>query len=105
MTIANESYTVTLTGKRLNNEEFSMEMVIAESGTPGETVRWFERLVRYDHTHATWDFYKEGTEVMLEAEWNTETKEGQVKDPVKIGDPNWHCWDTADKGLADKVCA
>lgn len=158
ITIASVSYTVTLTGKRLNNEEFSMEMVVAGSATPEETVRWFEGVVRYDHTHATWDFFQEGTEVVLEAEWNkdfetgegdltytyveagheqegsfimlsympeefydaaytvslatgmvniewnTETREGRVKDSVKFGDSEWHCWDTAGNGLADKVC-
>ena len=65
-----QEYKATLTGKRLNNEEFSMEMVISlASGTiPG--VKWFDGVVRYDHTSADWTFYKEGSLAVLEVAWN-----------------------------------
>ena len=151
-------YTATLTGSRLSNEEFSMEMVIALATLPDQGVKWFDGVVRYDHTHALWNLYKEGENKVLEAEWNkdfeteagdlkysyvepdqeetgsfimfqylpgevydasytislaagttqiewnTETKEGRVKDPVKFEDSNWHCWDSLAQGLADKQC-
>jgi len=66
----NQQYTATLTGIRLNNEEFSMEMVIAPVTAPAEGVKWFDGVVRYDHTHATWNLYKEGTVKIIQAEWN-----------------------------------
>ncbi len=157
-TVANLNYKATLTGARISNEEFSMEMVIALSAAPIQGVKWFDGVVRYDHTHATWNLYKNGSVKVLEAEWNkdyesgdadmtytyteegheedgsyimlaympeefynaaytislaagvtniewnTNTKEGRVKDPVKFGDSEWHCWDTDENGLADKVC-
>lgn len=75
------SYTATLTGSRINNEEFSMEMVIALSALPGQGVKWFDGVVRYDHTHATWTIYKEGTIDILEIEWfrDYETDDASLK--------------------------
>jgi hypothetical protein len=63
-------YLGTLTGKRLNNEEFSMEMVISEASLPDEGVKWFDGIVRYDHTSADWTLYKEGSLAVLEIAWN-----------------------------------
>ncbi len=157
--VGQDSLMVTLTGARINNEEFSMEMIIASSQAPEAGVKWFDGVVRYDHTHADWNFYKEGSVKALEAEWNkdfetevadltytyteagneqngsyimlaydpaevydasysislaagmtniewnTTTKEGRVKDEVKFGDTEWHCWDTHANGLVDKICA
>lgn len=152
------TFTATLTGARINNEEFSMEMVIALASAPEEGVKWFDGVIRYDHTHATWNLYKEGSIKVLEAEWNkdyetgegdltytyvepgqeqtgssimmaympdevydasyiislaanetviqwnTTTIEGRVKDQAKFEDTEWHCWDSFDNGLGDKVC-
>jgi hypothetical protein len=64
------SYEAKLTGARLNNEEFSMEMVISMSGSPGASMKWFDGVVRYDHTHASWNLYGEQGVRLLEAEWN-----------------------------------
>lgn len=74
------NYTATLTGARISNEKFSMEMVIALAIAPNQGVKWFDGEVRYDHTHASWKFYEEGTVVVLEAEWNKdfETEEGDL---------------------------
>jgi hypothetical protein len=153
-----KEYTATLTGIRLNNDEFSMDMVISPVDAPEEGVKWFDGVVRYDHTFASWNLYKQGSVKVIEAEWNkdyeteaaditytyveegheqegsyimfqykpgeiydaaytisladgevfiqwnTETKEGRVKDFNKYEDNEWHCWDTLDAGLADKVC-
>ncbi len=66
----NQNYSATLTGSRINNEEFSMEMVIAFALTPELGVKWFDGVVRYDHTHATWNLYKDGSLKVFEAEWN-----------------------------------
>jgi hypothetical protein len=66
----NVNYTAILTGARISNEEFSMEMVIAFAATPNAGVKWFDGVVRYDHTHATWTIYKDGTLPALEIEWN-----------------------------------
>jgi hypothetical protein len=62
-------YTATLTATRLNNEEFSLEMMIASSATPDQGVRWFDGVVRYDHTQANWTIYKDGSIEVLEVAW------------------------------------
>ena len=65
------SYVATLTGERISNEEFTMEMVIIQpSLAPGNGVKLFDGVVRYDHTRADWTFYKEGTNAVLEVAWN-----------------------------------
>jgi len=121
-------YTATLSAARINNEEFSLEMLIAPSATPEQGERWFDGVVRYDHTRANWTIYKDGSIEVLEAEWtkdyelddasfavsrstgttliqwNTSSREGRVQDEAKFGDAEWNCWDTLDNGLVDKVC-
>jgi hypothetical protein len=74
------SYLATLTGERLNNEEFSMEMVISLASLPNQGVKWFDGVVRYDHTKADWTFYKEGTNPVLDVAWNKdfETEEADL---------------------------
>ena len=152
------SFEVVLTGERINNEEFSMAMVIYSSELPEQGMKWFDGVVRYDHTHAEWNLYGEEGVKMLEAvwnkdyeteagdltytyvepdqeesgsyimysympeevydasfsislsggmtviEWNTETLEGRIQSESEFGDSEWHCWDSAANGLADKVC-
>lgn len=66
----NESYSANLTAMRKNNEEFSVEMLIANSDSPDEGVKWFDGVVRYDQTKADWVFYKDGTIPVLEIDWN-----------------------------------
>lgn len=74
------TYTATLTGARIDNDEFSMEMVIALASTPESGVKWFDGVIRYDHTHATWTIYKNGTIQVLGIEWNKdfETEEADL---------------------------
>lgn len=76
----NLNYQATLTGARINNEEFSMEMVIALAALPDEGVKWFDGVARYDHTSADWTFYKEGSLAVLDIEWNKdfETEEADL---------------------------
>lgn len=65
-------YIATLTAERLNNEEFSMAMVIALSTATESGFKWFEGIVRYDHTAASWDIYKYNDMnpvKMLEVDW------------------------------------
>jgi len=45
-------------------------MVIALSSAPDNGVKWFDGVVRYDHTRANWTFYKNGTTSVLEVGWN-----------------------------------
>ncbi len=153
-----QQYRAILTGIRLGNEEFSMEMVIAPVISPEAGVRWFDGVVRYDHTQATWNLYREGSVKVIQAdwnkdfvteaadltytyveegheqqgsyimleyspeefydaaysisladritmiEWNTETIEGRVMDPVRFQDSEWHCWAPSDAGFADRAC-
>lgn len=66
-------YIATLTGERISNEEFSMEMVIATAALPALGTKWFDGIVRYDHTHAEWNlYYSEGGIAIkaLEVEWD-----------------------------------
>lgn len=65
-----KEYTATLTGARINNEEFSMEMKIALAAAPDLGVKWFDGVVRYDHTHAEWTLYENGLQDVLEVVWN-----------------------------------
>jgi hypothetical protein len=156
--VQGQSYEAVLTGARMSNEEFSMEMVITAAGSTDLSVKWFDGVVRYDHTHAAWNLYGEEGVQLLEAEWNKnfETEEadltytymepgkeetgsyisysrdpgavydasytislsggqtliewnsvsleGRVKDPSRFGDSEWHCWDSAENGFADRVC-
>ncbi len=76
----NLDYTATLTGARISNEEFSMKMIIGLALAPDQGIKWFDGIVRYDHTHATWNFFKEGSVKVLEAEWNKdfETEEADL---------------------------
>jgi hypothetical protein len=57
-----------------------MEMVIASSAAPEQGMKWFDGVVRYDHTHASWNLFGEGGIKMLEAEWNKdfETEAGDL---------------------------
>jgi hypothetical protein len=75
-----QSFKATLTGKRLNNEEFSMEMVISHSSMSEEGVLWFDGVARYDHTSADWTLYKDGSIEVLEIAWNKdfETEEADL---------------------------
>ncbi len=65
-------FVATLTGERLNNEEFTMDMSIALASLPNAGFTWFDGVVRYNHTQATWKIYKNdnGTSVkILEVLW------------------------------------
>jgi hypothetical protein len=42
-----------LTGSRIDNETFSMEMVLSEAAK-FDAFKWFEGVIRYDHTAANW---------------------------------------------------
>ncbi len=153
-----KNYTATLTGARLNNEEFTMEMVIGLTGSAEAGIKWFDGVIRYDHTQASWTIYNEEAAEVLQVdwskdfvtgdtelryiyveaeqtqtgsyiqytympdqvydasfdishsegiadiEWNLTTKEGRVMDMAHFEDSDWHCWDSAENGLADIDC-
>ena len=75
------SLIVTLTASRENNEEFSIKMDVAHAELPSLGVKWFDGMIRYDHTHATWTIYKEGTLAVVDGEmnYNYETNAGDLK--------------------------
>jgi len=70
-------YSATLSATRINNEEFSMEMLVASADMP-EGLRWFDGVVRYDHTQANWTIYKEGSIEVLEIEWTKDYELGEA---------------------------
>jgi len=72
------SYTATLTATRINNEEFSVEMLIALAATPDQGVRWFDGVVRYDHTQANWTIYRDGSIEVLEIAWTKDFELGDA---------------------------
>jgi hypothetical protein len=82
------NYTATLTGARINNQEFSMEMVIALAAAPQAGVKWFDGVVRYDHTHATWTIYRDGTTSVLEIEWNNDFETQEADLTYTLTDPD-----------------
>jgi len=71
-------YIATLTSKRLNNDQFSMEMKIAAAVLPTQGVVWFDGIIRYDHTHAVWNLYKNDVAHVriVEVEWNKDFETG-----------------------------
>lgn len=71
-TYEQSSITATLTAERIDNEQFSMEMVIKGPNTPESGFKWFDGVVRYDHTAASWNVYvyEDGSSVkLLEVSW------------------------------------
>lgn len=74
----NVQYSAILTGARLSNEEFSMEMSIGLAAAPATAKKWFDGVARYNHTHALWTIYKEGTIPVLEIEWNKDFETGKA---------------------------
>lgn len=72
------SYAATLIAERMNNEAFAVEMSIAFTALPEQGVKWFEGVVRYDHTRADWTFYKDGTSPVLEVGWNKDFESGKA---------------------------
>ena len=48
-----------------------------------------------------YDIYKTGDNNLLEINWNAPNKNGRVKDEMKFGDTDWHCWD---ENLMDIDC-
>jgi len=72
-TFGNSSYTGKLIGKRISNEEFTMEMYITAAGIINYTdFLWFEGTVRYDHTHGLWtlNYNPDEPVELMSAEWN-----------------------------------
>lgn len=48
-----------------------------------------------------YDIYNKGQDNLTEIEWNNTDYHGHVKDPMKFGDSDWHCWNNY---LQDDVC-
>lgn len=40
-----------------------------------------------------WDIYNKGKDNHTYIEWNRTTEEGRVKDAIRFGGNEWHCWD------------
>jgi len=73
------SYVASLTTERLNNEEYTAELVIAFADSPESGFKWVEGIVRYDRTAASWNVYKhnEGDPVqLLDIDWTKDYETG-----------------------------
>lgn len=80
-TVLQEDFTATLTGERIDNETFSMEMNIALSDLPAIKFTYYDGVCRYDHTHADWNLYKNnnGTSIkVLEVMWDKDFVNGDA---------------------------
>ena len=53
VTVNQRTIVARLVGSRIDNETFSMEMFLSESEN-FEDFKWFEGVIRYDHTEAQW---------------------------------------------------
>ncbi len=73
------NYQATLTAERISNEEFSMEMKIGLAALPAASVVWFDGVIRYDHTHAEWNLYRNdaGHVKIVEVVWNKDYETGE----------------------------
>jgi hypothetical protein len=60
ITVEQVTFSAKLISKRISNKEFTLKMLVSQSGTDGFTdFKWFEGTVRYDHTAADWTLYSE----------------------------------------------
>jgi hypothetical protein len=76
-----QEFIATLTGKRLDNEKFSMVMNLALSSVPLVKMKYFEGICRYDHTIASWDIYEFNgpTSVKtIEIDWSKDFETGDA---------------------------
>ncbi|MBS0012186.1 MAG: hypothetical protein KFF49_12300 [Bacteroidales bacterium] len=64
-------YVASLTSKRLSDEEFSIELVIALESNPEAGFKWIDGIVRYDHTSASYNVYKNAASPVkvIEIDW------------------------------------
>ncbi|HCC72102.1 MAG TPA: hypothetical protein DEQ09_13265 [Bacteroidales bacterium] len=64
-------YVATFTTSRINNETYSAEMMIAEEATPEAGFKWFDGVVRFDRTAASWNVYKDAASPVkvIEVDW------------------------------------
>ncbi len=76
VTVGGSTYTATLTGSRIDNQRFSVELIVAEADNPEAGVKWLEGEVRYDHSQATWHMFKDGKE-LITIEWSTDPGSGR----------------------------
>jgi hypothetical protein len=56
VTVNQRTIVARLVGARIDNETFSMEMYLSETNN-FEEFKWFEGVIRYDHTAADWTLY------------------------------------------------
>jgi len=70
----------------------------AGNGSYIEYREGFEPSGEFDRAY---DVFAANVPNLLEILWNSADKHGRVKDPVKFGDQEWHCWDT---NLQDVQC-
>ncbi|MBE0654659.1 MAG: hypothetical protein IH594_12720, partial [Bacteroidales bacterium] len=75
------SYSARLVATRISNEEFKAEMFVSSSSSvfaSFEDFKWFEGVIRYDHTHASWTLYESPSNptALLTMEWNKDFETG-----------------------------
>lgn len=75
------SYSARLVASRISNEEFKAEMFVSSSSSvfaSFEDFKWFEGVIRYDHTHASWTLYESpaNPSALLTMEWNKNYETG-----------------------------
>jgi hypothetical protein len=72
-TLMNANFEAKLVATRVSNEEYLAEMYISKDGPLAFTdFKWFEGIIRYDHTHAIWTLYEGPSNPiqLIDVEWN-----------------------------------
>lgn len=73
------------------NEQITYTNVIPNSADNGDFITYY---LNTDATFdANYDIFRTQQNNMTAIKWNRMTKDGRVKDPVKFGNDDWHCWD------------
>ena len=54
----------------------------------------FFELTSDEDYNAFYEIFKKSQNNTISVKWNTNSKNGRVKDSVHFGDDEWHCWDT-----------
>lgn len=67
----------------------------------GDYIEYREGNIAGGQFDRAYDVYRIGVNNLLEVNWDSVNKNGRVKDAVKFGDEDWHCWGT---DLRDVEC-
>ena len=80
-TFEEQEFVATLTGKRINDEKFSMVMNLSLASVPLAKMKYFEGECSYDHSYAVWEIYEYndgGSTKVIDIEWSEDPDIGNA---------------------------